>query len=135
MAKQLTTNFNAADQIKQGNIINAHHVSQSVEAFTGAEEYDITIKGTVSVKDNNGTTKLKFDGNNFEENESSDAFLVVNPGGTVSYRTGGATGPQGPPGTHGTSGTSGTSLIVVDGTTTSGTSGTSGTTPIPPPRS
>ena len=95
MAKQLTKNFNAADQIKQGNIINAHHVSQSVDAFTGAEEYDITVKGTVAVNDNNGTTKLKFDGNNFEENQQSDAFLVVNPSGVVGFRTGGATGATG----------------------------------------
>ena len=35
-----------SDQIAQGNTINAWHVSQSVEAFTGEASYDIEISGS-----------------------------------------------------------------------------------------
>lgn len=136
MANTLKNTFSGNDKIQQGNIINAHHVSQSVDALTGTSEYDITVRGTISVQAGNGGQTFKFDGNNFGESES-DAFLVRNADGTIGYRTGGAQGPQGAPGTHGTSGTSGSSGIGGTGTsgsgTTSGTSGTSGTTPLPLP--
>ena len=136
MANTLKNTFSGNDKIQQGNIINAHHVSQSVDALTGTSEYDITVRGTISVQAGNGGQTFKFDGNNFGESES-DAFLVRNADGTIGYRTGGAQGPQGAPGTHGTSGTSGSSGIGGTGTsgsgTTSGTSGTSGTTPPPLP--
>ena len=38
-----------SDQIVQGNTINAWHVSQSVEAFTGASNYDISISGSLTL--------------------------------------------------------------------------------------
>lgn len=134
--------------IQQGEIINAQHVSQSVDALTGVTDYDITVKGTIAVKSSNGGQTFKFDGNNFTESESN-TFLVRNNDGTVGFRTGGATGAQGPQGnvgpqgpqgdigpqgTGGTSGTSGTSgengegsgIVTPPISGTNGTSGTSG---------
>jgi hypothetical protein len=38
-----------SDEIVQGQIINAWHVSQSVVALTGAENYDISVSGSFTV--------------------------------------------------------------------------------------
>jgi hypothetical protein len=38
-----------SDEIAQGQIINAWHVSQSVVALTGAENYDISVSGSFTV--------------------------------------------------------------------------------------
>jgi len=35
--------------IETGNIVEAYHVSQSIDAFTGAEAYDITLSGSLTV--------------------------------------------------------------------------------------
>jgi len=138
MANTLKNNFSGNDKIQQGNIINAHHVSQSVDALTGNSEYDITVRGTISVQASAGGQTFKFDGNNFSESDS-EAFLVRNADGTIGYRTGGAQGPPGNNGTNGTNGTSGTSGAGGIGTsgngTTSGSSGTSGITLPPLPSS
>ena len=37
------------DEINQGFTINAWHVSQSVEAFTGTGSYDIDVSGSLTV--------------------------------------------------------------------------------------
>ena len=50
MAKQLKNIFvTGSDAISQGFTINAKHVSQSVEAFTAQEAYDISISGSQSI--------------------------------------------------------------------------------------
>lgn len=120
--------------IQQGQVINAQHVSQSVDALTGAQEYDITVKGIIEVQNSAGGKTFKFDGNNFTESESN-TFLVRNPDGTVGYRSGGATGPQGPQGSHGTSGNSGSSGTSGNSGSsgTSGVNGTGGGDPVVPP--
>lgn len=110
--------------IQQGEIINAQHVSQSVDALTGVTDYDITVKGTIAVKNSSGAQTFKLDGNNFNESESN-TFLVRNTDGTVGFRTGGAIGPQGPQGTTGAQGPQGNTGLQGTGGT-SGTSGTSG---------
>lgn len=49
MAKQLQKTFSTLDLIAQGRTINSWHVSQMVDAFTGAEEFDISILGSLSL--------------------------------------------------------------------------------------
>ena len=50
MANVLKTIFTTgSDEIVQGFSINSWHVSQSVEAFTGANAYDITISGSLDI--------------------------------------------------------------------------------------
>ena len=50
MANILKTIFTTgSDEIVQGFSINSWHVSQSVEAFTGANAYDITISGSLDI--------------------------------------------------------------------------------------
>ena len=41
--------FKYQSQIQQGEIVQSWHVSQSVEAFTGAKEYDIVISGSETI--------------------------------------------------------------------------------------
>jgi len=51
MAKVLKTIFTTgSDEIVQGFSINSWHVSQSVEALTGASAYDITISGSLEIE-------------------------------------------------------------------------------------
>ena len=52
MAKVL--NYEA--QIEQGEVIQAWHVSQSVDAFTGVEDYDITLSGSFTLS---GSAKIE----------------------------------------------------------------------------
>jgi len=50
MAKQLKRIFTpSVDQVDQTYTINAWHVSQSVDALTGIDDYDITISGSFTV--------------------------------------------------------------------------------------
>lgn len=50
MAKVLKDIFTTgSDEIVQGYTINSWHVSQSVDALTGAEAYDITISGSLDI--------------------------------------------------------------------------------------
>jgi hypothetical protein len=50
MANVLKQIFSAGvDQIDQSYTIEAWHVSQSVDAFTGAKEYDINLSGSLSI--------------------------------------------------------------------------------------
>jgi hypothetical protein len=57
MAKILKNIFNAGvDEVKQNFIIESWHVSQSVDAFTGAQDYDITISGSLTIT---GSTNIE----------------------------------------------------------------------------
>ena len=50
MAKVLKNIFNAGtDEIKQSFTIESWHVSQSVDALTGVQDYDITISGSLTL--------------------------------------------------------------------------------------
>jgi hypothetical protein len=49
MAKILQKVFTSADQVSQSFTVQSWHVSQSVDAFTGASDYDITISGSLTV--------------------------------------------------------------------------------------
>jgi hypothetical protein len=49
MAKILQKVFTSTDQVSQSFTVQSWHVSQSVDAFTGADDYDITISGSLTV--------------------------------------------------------------------------------------
>jgi hypothetical protein len=49
MAKVLQNIFSSGDRIAQDFTVESWHVSQSVDAFTGADDYDITISGSLTV--------------------------------------------------------------------------------------
>jgi hypothetical protein len=127
MAKTFQKTFfgKSGDSIEQGKIINAYHVSQSVDAFTGAEEYDITISGSLTVQGSGSLyNQISFPGG-LTENTASEVYLVLDSGGGVGYKTtlNGAAGSSGTSGINGINGVSGS-----DGSSgTSGTGGTSGT--------
>ena len=134
MAKQLKKIFDpSVDEVVQNFTVNSWHVSQSVDALTGVEDYDITISGSLTVT---GSVKI-------EELDTDGAltnFVVIDTStGQLKKRTGGNSGSSGSSGTSGTSGTgtngssgtSGTSGISIAGPAgndgSSGSSGTSGT--------
>ena len=111
------------NNITTGLTVQAGHVSQSVDAFTGAEGYDITVSGSLIV-----TGSLY--NNLISESPQASGYktIVINPT-TGEFLTTGSYG-GGESNSSGTSGTSGTSGINgTSGTSgTRGTSGTSGTT-------
>lgn len=125
MAKTFKKQFSGLDSINQGKTINSWHVSQSVDAFTGAEEYDITISGSLTVQGSGSLyNQISFPGG-LTENTASEVYLVLDSGGGVGYKTtaNGAAGSSGTSGINGINGVSGS-----DGSSgTSGTGGTSGT--------
>jgi hypothetical protein len=73
--------------------VEAHHVSQSIKALTGADAYDITISGSLGVI---GTTTLDIvTGSDFSGSFQGDGSRLT--GVTSSYITGsGVDGPYGP---------------------------------------
>ncbi len=125
MAKELKKIFErSSDEIVQGFTVQSWHVSQSVDALTGAEDYDITISGSLTV-----TGSVYLDG--IEDADGSSVYnLVLNQSTGEVFTTaslsggGGADGSSGTSGATGDTGTSGTS--GTGGAGGDGTSGTSG---------
>lgn len=134
MAKQLKKIFDpSVDEVVQNFTVNSWHVSQSVDALTGVEDYDITISGSLTVT---GSVKIE----ELDTDVALTNFVVIDTStGQLKKRTGGNSGSSGSSGTSGTSGTgtngssgtSGTSGISIAGPAgndgSSGSSGTSGT--------
>ena len=120
MAKQLKKIFAAGtDEVVQDFTINSWHVSQSVDALTAAEAYDISISGSLNVT---GSVNIK----ELDTDAALTNFVVIDTStGTLKKRTGGSAGTNGSSGTSGSSGSSGTSG-------SSGSSGTSGTSVVGP---
>lgn len=82
--------------IQQGLVIFSQHVSQSVDAFTGAEAYDITISGSLEVT---GSVTLSGSCNNIRivgiPNTAQDNILAYNCNtGTLSYVCSDSFNPQ-----------------------------------------
>lgn len=139
MAKKLQQIFSPTDEIEQTFTINAWHVSQSVDALTGAEDYDITISGSLTLtgsaywigdEDAGGVTvdHVVIDQTTGKLYTTGSVGAVDGTSGTSGVGTPGTSGTSGGPGTPGTPGTSGTSGVGTPGTSgTSGDSGTSGT--------
>ena len=66
MAKVLKDIFTSgSDEIVQNYTINSWHVSQSVDALTGADAYDITISGSTFYKPGSGALRDNVTGSYF----------------------------------------------------------------------
>ena len=115
----------STDEINQGFTINAWHVSQSVNAFTGTGSYDIDINGSLTVtgsiyhedaQDAGGALS-----NVVVRNNATGEYFITGSygGGGGGAGSSGSSGTSGNDGSSGSSGTSGN-----DGS--SGSSGTSG---------
>jgi hypothetical protein len=73
MAKILKNIFIAGvDEIVQDYTVESWHVSQSVDAFTGASDYDITISGSLDV-----TGPLDVTGNSSVSGYSISRILLL----------------------------------------------------------
>tara|TARA_R110002167_G_scaffold68314_2_gene192922 strand:- start:27 stop:1688 length:1662 start_codon:yes stop_codon:yes gene_type:complete len=104
MAKILKNIFSGTDEVQQTFTINAWHVSQSVDAFTGADGYDITLSGSLVL-----TGSISQDLTPSANGVASSVLVRDNATGqyliTGSYGSGGGTpgsqGPQGPQGPDG----------------------------------
>jgi len=130
----------STDEINQGFTINAWHVSQSVNAFTGTGSYDIDINGSLTVtgsiyhesaQDAAGVLSSVV----VRNTSTGEYFITGSYGGggsgtsgsSGSSGTSGSSGVAGDAGTSGSSGSSGTSGSSGNGTSgSSGSSGTSG---------
>jgi hypothetical protein len=101
MAKQLKKIFDPGiDEVVQNFTIESWHVSQSVDAFRGDDDYDITISGSLTIS---GST---FISGSPEATGGGYSTLVLNNTTKQVYVTGsyggvGDTGPQGPQGPQG----------------------------------
>ncbi len=132
MAKKLKKIFaTGTDEVVQDFTINSWHVSQSVDALTAVEDYDISISGSLNVT---GSVNIK----ELDTDAALTDFVVIDTStGELKKRTGGSAGTNGSSGTSGSSGSSGTSgssgssgtsgISVVGPAGNSGSSGSSGT--------
>jgi hypothetical protein len=111
--------FQFKNDIEQGKVIQSWHVSQSVDAFTGGEEYDIKVSGSLAL-----TGSLNITGSvviptldqlddGFPQADYR-ALVVKEEGGQIGtiYKTeigitSGPTGPTGPEGPQGPTGATG----------------------------
>jgi hypothetical protein len=81
MAKVLENIFTAGvDEIAQGFTVESWHVSQSVEAFTGASDYDITISGSLTVTGSNST----FGNSSVSGYSTINGFTIYNTGSNIA---------------------------------------------------
>lgn len=81
MAKVLENIFTAGvDEIAQNFTVESWHVSQSVEAFTGASDYDITISGSLTVTGSNST----FGNSSVSGYSTINGFTIYNTGSNIA---------------------------------------------------
>lgn len=81
MAKVLENIFTpGSDEIAQGFTVESWHVSQSVEAFTGASDYDITISGSLTVTGSNST----FGNSSVSGYSTINGFTIYNTGSNIA---------------------------------------------------
>lgn len=118
----MAVTLNQIDQVLDGQVIKAGHISQSLVAFSGRAAYNINLSGSFAVT------------GSMYHSEVSDAAgvassVLVRDNTTGEYYTTGSYGDGGGEGAAGSSGSSGTS--GADGSSgssgTSGSSGSSGT--------
>ena len=92
--------------IQTGQTIEALQVSQSVDAFTGADEYDITISGSLEITGSLLTTgSVVF--KQVAENQTNTAYgiVLVDPDGQLySGSSSGLAGEKGEEGAQGSTG-------------------------------
>lgn len=120
MANTLKKIFSAGvDEVVQNYTIESWHVSQSIDALTGTQAYDISISGSLNIT---GSVAVK----DLTLSSSSNIVVVNTTTGRLHYTSsiGGSTGAQGATGAQGITGTTGTT--GTQGTT--GGAGAQGTT-------
>lgn len=79
MAKQLKQIFSSgSDEIAQSFTIESWHVSQSVDALTGADDYDITISGSLTIT---GSTFI----NGIDNISQTDVLTIDTTTGQLYY--------------------------------------------------
>jgi hypothetical protein len=82
MAKILQKVFASNDQVSQSFTVQSWHVSQSIDAFTGTDDYDITISGSLTVTGSTGILgDLSVNGNSI-----TSGYSVVN--NSIIFSTG-----------------------------------------------
>ena len=117
----------SVDEVNQGFTINAWHVSQSVNAFTGTGSYDIELDGSLTVtgsiyhedaQDAAGVLSNVV----VRNNATGEYFITGSYGGGSGSGSSGSSGTSGVAGSSGSSGTSG----VAGSSGSSGTSGAAG---------
>jgi hypothetical protein len=111
MAKQLKKIFDPSiDEVQQTFTINAWHVSQSVDALTAADDYDIHISGSLEVTgpiDWNGATNANGIAVDTVVRDSSTGELYITASSSGGAGSQGPQGPQGPAGSQGPQGPQG----------------------------
>ena len=105
MARQLSKTG-----VNTGATVEALHVSQSVDAFTGLASYDITISGSLVITGStvlSGSTSLVGISGNDSDNDGN--VLVLDPSTNTLYVTGsyGGAGGAGDKGQKGETGSTG----------------------------
>jgi len=152
MANTLKKIFTGNDQVNQTFVINAWHVSQSVDAFTGEYEYNITLSGSFMVTGStllsgsttlygtpdvdSGYSTLVLDSTTGEVKKgqsvsAGDTFLLISQTGSIQIDTGSLIETASVSGNiiTFTEGDGNTFAITIDtGSATSGTSGINGST-------
>ena len=113
MAKELKKIFTpSSDEVVQNFTINSWHVSQSVDALTGADDYDVTISGSLTntgsihwdgAEDANGIAV----GNVVRDTATGKLYVTSSLGDEGPQGPQGSQGPQGPQGPQGSDGTQG----------------------------
>lgn len=93
--------------IETGEIIEALHVSQSVDAFTGANAYNIKISGSLNVTGSVLVSGSDLIYSDLPESASNFEALVYDTGSGKVYYTTGSVGLQGVQGVQGASGSLG----------------------------
>ena len=114
------------DEINQGFTINAWHVSQSVNAFTGTGSYDIDIDGSLTVTGSiyheSAQDAAGVLSNVVVRNNATGEYFITGSFGSMTSGTSGSSGSSGTSGSSGAAGGAGTS----GSSGSSGTSGSSG---------
>jgi len=109
MANKLKNIFSGTDKVAQTFTINAWHVSQSIDAFTGVQDYDINLSGSFAM-----TGSIYHTGIDNASGAAASVLVRNNSTGkyhiTGSYAAGsGPAGAQGAAGAQGNAGSSGSS--------------------------
>ena len=103
MAKKLQQIFvSGVDEVEQTFTINAWHVSQSVDAFTGASDYDVIVSGSSGV-----SGSMYWSGSEDAAGLSNIKNIVLDANSNKLYVTGSIVGPQGNQGNQGAFGPQG----------------------------
>jgi hypothetical protein len=69
--------------IETGNAVEAYHVTQSIDAFTGTEAYDITLSGSFNMTGSINVSGSIYSNNIISNTKIGGAINLVSPDGTA----------------------------------------------------